>query len=145
MCHDLESFSGYYSLWKVSSSNLHLNPPATLNVPTRCSTASAISPAGRIFKNKGQTDEQRGRIGDSPEWGSALILVPWQQYAYAGNLNLFRLHYDAMTNYLAYFGSRATNYIVNYGLGDWYDLGPKKPGVSQLTPIALTATAFYFS
>src|SRR5208283_6081461 len=63
---------------------------------------------------------------------------------FGGDLNLFRLHYEAMTNYLAYFGSRATNYIVNYGLGDWYDIGPKKPGVSQLTPIALTATAFYF-
>src|SRR5208283_1325014 len=63
---------------------------------------------------------------------------------FGGDLNLFRLHYEAMTNYLAYFGSRATNYIVNYGLGDWYDLGPKHPGVAQLTPIALTATAFYF-
>jgi hypothetical protein len=49
-----------------------------------------------------------------------------------------------MKNYLTYFGSRAVNCIVNYGLGDWYDVGPKKPGVSQLTPIALTATAFYF-
>ena len=49
-----------------------------------------------------------------------------------------------MKNYVAYLGSRATNDIVNYGLGDWYDLGPKRPGVAQLTPIALTATAFYF-
>ena len=49
-----------------------------------------------------------------------------------------------MTNYLAYIGSRATNYIVDYGMGDWYDIGPKKPWISQLTPIALTATAFYF-
>ena len=51
---------------------------------------------------------------------------------------------DAWTNNFAYIGTRATNYIVSYGLGDWYDLGPNKPGVSQLTPIALTATAFYF-
>jgi len=29
-------------------------------------------------------------------------------------------------------------------LGDWFDLGPKNPGVSQLTPIALTATAIYY-
>ena len=70
--------------------------------------------------------------------------MPWQQYEFDGDLNLFRAHYDAMKNYLAYLGSRADNYIVNYGLGDWYDIGPKPPGVSQLTPIALTATAFYF-
>jgi hypothetical protein len=49
-----------------------------------------------------------------------------------------------MENYFTYFGSRTTNYIANFGLGDWYDLGPKKPGLSQLTPVALTATAFYF-
>jgi alpha-L-rhamnosidase len=28
-------------------------------------------------------------------------------------------------------------------LGDWYDLGPKPPGVSQLTPMGVTATAIY--
>ena len=70
--------------------------------------------------------------------------MPWQQYEFDGDLNLFRTHYDAMKNYVAYLGSRASNNIVNYGLGDWYDLGPKAPGASQLTPIALTATAFYF-
>jgi hypothetical protein len=49
-----------------------------------------------------------------------------------------------MKAYVAYLGSRATNYIVSYGLGDWYDLGPRAPGVSQLTPPALTATAMYY-
>jgi len=97
-----------------------------------------------IFRDRGVTNHLRGRFGDSPEWGSAVILVPWQQYEFDGDLNLFRLHYDTMTNYLAYLGSRADNGIVNYGLGDWYDIGPKPPGVAQLTPIALTATAFYF-
>jgi len=102
------------------------------------------APEYAIFRDKGQTGDSRGRFGDSPEWGSAFILVPWQQYEFDGDLNLFRLHYNAMTNYLAYLGSRATNYIVNYGLGDWFDIGPKHPGVAQLTPIALTATAFYY-
>jgi alpha-L-rhamnosidase len=48
-----------------------------------------------------------------------------------------------MKHYVAYLGSRATNHIVNHGLGDWYDIGPKPPGFAQLTPRALTATAFY--
>lgn len=39
--------------------------------------------------------------------------------------------------------SRAEGDVVSHGLGDWYDIGPKPPGVSQLTPIALTATAIY--
>jgi alpha-L-rhamnosidase len=139
----------------------HLNGPAlryefdlaqlftkTLNDITDSQLANGLvpttAPEYAVFRDRGQTGNQRGIFGDSPEWGSAFILVPWQQYEFDGDLNLFRLHYDAMTNYLAYFGSRATNYIVNYGLGDWFDIGPKHPGVAQLTPIALTATAFYF-
>jgi hypothetical protein len=102
------------------------------------------APEYTIFRDRGDTNHLRGIFGDSPEWSSTFILVPWQQYEFDGDLNLFRQHYGAMTNYLAYLGSRATNDIVNYGLGDWFDVGPKKPGVSQLTPIALTATAFYF-
>jgi alpha-L-rhamnosidase len=102
------------------------------------------APEYAVFRDGKQTGNERGKFGDSPEWGSAFILVPWQQYEFDGDLELFRLHYDAMTNYLAFLGSRASNDIVNYGLGDWCDVGPKPPGIAQLTPIALTATAFYF-
>ena len=84
-----------------------------------------------------------GAFRDSPEWGSAFILVPWQQYQFTGDIELLRHHYDDMKRYVAYLGSRGTNHIVNHGLGDWYDIGPKPPGFSQLTPRALTATAFY--
>jgi len=80
---------------------------------------------------------------DSPEWGSAFILAAWQQYEFTGDLGLFRRHFDAMKRYAIYLGRTATNNIVSHGLGDWYDIGPKRPGMSQLTPIALTATAHY--
>ena len=102
------------------------------------------APEYTIFRDKTDTNHLRNAFGDSLEWSSTFTLVPWQQYEFDGDLNLFRTHYDAMKNYLTYLGSRADDYIVNYGLGDWYDVGPKKPGVSQLTPIALTATAFYY-
>jgi hypothetical protein len=102
------------------------------------------APEYTIFRDKANPDQLRNMFGDSPEWSSTFILVPWQQYEFDGDLNLFRAHYDAMKKYLAYFGSRADHFIVSYGLGDWYDVGPKRPGVSQLTPIPLTATAFYF-
>jgi hypothetical protein len=49
-----------------------------------------------------------------------------------------------MRRYVAYLTSKADSNLLNFGLGDWYDLGPKRPGVAQLTPIALTATAFYY-
>jgi hypothetical protein len=102
------------------------------------------APEYTIFRSKNDEQRLRNDFGDSPEWSSAFIIAPWQQLEFDGDLELFRRHYSAMTNYLNYLGSRADGFIVNFGLGDWYDLGLKKPGVSQLTPVALTATAFYY-
>jgi hypothetical protein len=84
-----------------------------------------------------------GGFRDSPEWGSACVLVPWQQYEWTGDVEVLRRTSEMMRRYVDYLGSRATGRILSYGLGDWYDLGPKPPGVAQLTPVALTATAFY--
>ena len=84
-----------------------------------------------------------GGFRDSPEWGSAYVLVPWQQYEWTGDLDLLRRHYEGMARYVDYLASKAKGGIVSHGLGDWYDLGPKPPGEAQLTPKALTATAFY--
>ncbi|MEJ2010549.1 MAG: alpha-L-rhamnosidase C-terminal domain-containing protein, partial [Acidobacteriota bacterium] len=53
-------------------------------------------------------------------------------------------NYQTFERYAAYLTSRARGHIVNYGLGDWYDLGPKPPGFAQLTPVALTSTATYY-
>ena len=86
----------------------------------------------------------QGGFVDSPEWGSSIILVPWQQYLWHGDMTLLRDRYEAMKRYQAYLRSRSVNHILSHGLGDWYDVGPKPPGSAQLTPVALTATAFYF-
>jgi len=85
-----------------------------------------------------------GGFRDSPEWGSALILAAWQQYVWTGDDTPLRRHYAAMQRYFDYLTTRADGHIVSHGLGDWYDVGPKEPGVSQLTPIALAATAIYY-
>lgn len=85
-----------------------------------------------------------GGFRDSPEWGSALILAALQHLVWTGDDAPLRRHYDAMTRYVSYLDTRAEKGILSHGLGDWYDLGPKRPGVAQLTPIALTATAIYY-
>ena len=82
------------------------------------------------------------KFTNPPEWGSACILVPWQQYQFDGDLELLRLHYDTMKGYVQYLSNRAKGNIVSFGLGDWYDNGSFGP--ATLTPIALTATAFYY-
>ncbi|RYX86449.1 hypothetical protein EON83_01910 [bacterium] len=81
---------------------------------------------------------------NSPEWGSAFVLIAWQQYQFNGDLELLRRHYDGMKRYVSYLDSRANDHILDFGLGDWFDIGPGEPGPSKLTPRALTATAIYF-
>ena len=49
-----------------------------------------------------------------------------------------------MQRYLDYLLSKADNYIISYGLGDWYDIGPNHPGESQLTSNGVTATAIFY-
>ena len=82
-----------------------------------------------------------GAFTNPPEWGSACIAVPWQQYEFDGDLSLLRRDYDTMKRYVDYLSVRANDHIVNFGLGDWYD--NQHEGPSTLTPIGLTATAFY--
>ncbi len=86
-----------------------------------------------------------GGFRDSPEWGSSVIIVPWQHYLFTGDDTLLRNYYFAMTNYFGYLKNQAVNNFLSYpnGLGDWYDIGPNAPGYSQLTPVSLTADAYY--
>ncbi|MDR3297675.1 MAG: family 78 glycoside hydrolase catalytic domain [Prevotellaceae bacterium] len=81
---------------------------------------------------------------DSPEWGSAFILAAWQQYLFTADLTVFQRYYPAMCRYASYLRSKAKDGILDFGLGDWYDVGPKGPGFAQLTPVALTATATFY-
>lgn len=85
-----------------------------------------------------------GGFRDSPEWGSAAVIIPWYMYLWYGDKNALVKSYDMMKRYVTYLGTKADDHILSYGLGDWFDLGPKDPGPSQLTPLALTATAIYY-
>jgi alpha-L-rhamnosidase len=81
---------------------------------------------------------------DSPEWGSSGIIMPWYLYQWYGDRQAITENYSMMQCYIDYLGTKANNHILSQGLGDWYDLGPKPPGVSQQTPMGVTGTAIYF-
>lgn len=85
-----------------------------------------------------------GGFRDSPEWGSASVIIPWQVYRWYGDVEILEKAYPMMKKYVAYLEAKAQGHILDHGLGDWYDLGPKSPGEAQLTPKALTATSIYF-
>ena len=106
--------------------------------------ADAQTDTGLVPNIAPEYTEFKGAFRASPEWGSAFIIVPWQQYQFCGDLDLLRTHYADMKRYFDYLESCANNNILSVGLGDWFDLGPKKSGASQHTPPPITATAFYF-
>ena len=129
----------------------HLNGPslryetdlARLYAKGFADMADAQQPNGLVPDIAPEYIAFEGGFRDSPEWGSAIVLAAWQHYVWTGDDRPLRRNYEAMQRYVAYLASRAEGHIVGHGLGDWYDLGPNPPGYSQLTPIALTATALY--
>jgi len=81
---------------------------------------------------------------DSPEWGSNAVILPWYVYQWYGDKEVLTQNYDMIKRYLAYLDKKSKNHLLYQGLGDWYDLGPNPPGVSQLTPQGITATSLYY-
>ncbi|HWA96718.1 MAG TPA: family 78 glycoside hydrolase catalytic domain [Terracidiphilus sp.] len=92
-----------------------------------------------VDKNGHNTD-----FRDSPEWGSAVMLSPWALYQFTGDEEPLRAHYENMKRYMSYLRSRSEDHLLDFGLGDWYDIGPKPPGEAQLTSKLLTASATYY-
>lgn len=88
--------------------------------------------------------EFEGGFKDTPEWGSTFIISPWYIYQWYGDTRLIETYYPDMQRYIGYLSSKANNHIIAYGLGDWFDIGPKPPGEAQLTSNGVTATAIYY-
>ncbi|MFC5406093.1 family 78 glycoside hydrolase catalytic domain [Cohnella soli] len=80
---------------------------------------------------------------DSAEFGGAYIIASWYVYRRYRDRQLLESHYEGMKRYLANLTDRSDEYILNFGLGDWCDVGPN-PGFPHNTPIALAETATYY-
>ena len=85
-----------------------------------------------------------GGFRDSPEWGSAAVIFPWYAFQWYGDTSILKDAYPMMKKYVYYLKGKAKDQILYFGLGDWFDLGPGSPGVSQLTPQGVTSTATYY-
>jgi len=85
-----------------------------------------------------------GDFIDSPEWGVAAIIVPWQYYESYGDNSLIRKSYDMMKRYVDYLTTRSDSGIVSHGLGDWYDYGTHPAGYARNSPVNISATAHYY-
>ncbi|WP_218917274.1 alpha-L-rhamnosidase [Niabella ginsenosidivorans] len=83
----------------------------------------------------------------SPDWGTAVVQLPWQTYLYYGDAEILRKYYPAMKQWVAHIetlsmqDSLKIKHIVPFGLGDWCPPGGNK---TIDTPIPLSATAFHY-
>jgi hypothetical protein len=99
--------------------------------------ASIAPEVHKFLDSKGRSTDFR----DSPEWGSAVVLSPWTAYQFYGDPEPLRAHYGSMQRYVEFLQAKTKDHLLDYGLGDWYDIGPRAPGYSQLTSKRLTASA----
>lgn len=81
---------------------------------------------------------------ESPEWGGALIALPFLYRDFYGDDSLINRYWPQMKRYVDYLATQDSCYILKQGLGDWYDYGPGRAGFSQNTPMPLVSTAHYY-
>jgi len=92
----------------------------------------------------------------SPDWGTALVQLPWWQYVYYGNKDVLNNFYPDMKVWTDYVSTLAqdtartnkynkhnkeTKHIVYQGLGDWC---PPNGDSTLVAPIEFTSTAFHY-
>lgn len=75
----------------------------------------------------------------SPDWGTALVQIPWNLYLYYGNKDALVKYYDFMKQWTDYVDDLAVDGIVYQGLGDW--CGPMN---SYYTPVEFSSSAFHY-
>jgi hypothetical protein len=90
------------------------------------------------------TEAKPSVFDSSPEWGSASVLGPWAAYRFYADKDELERSYPVMQAYVKFLEGKAVDGIVAYGLGDWYDIGPKPPGVSQDTSLGVTGTLMLY-
>lgn len=75
--------------------------------------------------------------GNGPAWDHAIMNVPWNLYLYSGDIKILEDTYPYMKKYVNFLETKAEDYIVDWGLGDWAPAKTK-------TPRDVTSTAYYY-
>ena len=88
---------------------------------------------------------RRLRYQANPDWGAALVAIPWFIYVYYGDASTLIRQYPHMKRWVHYVASAAVskNGIVQYGFGDWCP--PGVGGANPKCPVPLTSTALQYA
>ena len=98
--------------------------------------AEAQTPDGLVPDIAPEYTVFSGGFRDDPNWGGAMVLLPWEMYRAYGDVQTLRTYYPQMVKYLDYLAGKASGDILAYGLGDWI-------AFDQTTPLGVTATFAY--
>ena len=95
----------------------------------------SIAPEHVVF----DYDSHRGdatAFRDDPNWGRAVLEVPWRLYRHYGDTTAIEAAWPAAVRYLDHLRSRAHGHLLDHGLGDWVAL-------DDSAPVGMTATWGY--
>ena len=117
---------------------------ASLNRKVIKDMMNAQYPDGKIPEIAPEFTLFTAPFDESPEWGSAAIILPWYNYRWYGDKQTLIDAYNMMKRYVEYLRNKSMDNILSHGLGDWFDIGPKKSGFAQMTKMGITATATFY-
>ncbi len=75
----------------------------------------------------------------NPDWGAAVVLVPWYRYLYYGDRKELTRDYPSMARFVTALSAQAKAGIITNGYGDWCPPGSVEP---VATPVPFTSTAW---
>ena len=82
---------------------------------------------------------------NDPWWSGMVVLTPWKLYQYYGDRRFLEEAYPAMTGYVAWLGSIAKDHVVDWGLGDWIEVGANGGPLRTAIPITSTCAYYYYA
>lgn len=76
----------------------------------------------------------------SPDWGTAMVQIPWYLYLYYGDINIAKEFYPDMKIWVKYIQDKNVDGIIYDGLGDWC---PPEGNDSIECPVPVSSSAFH--
>ncbi len=76
----------------------------------------------------------------SPDWGTAVVQLPWYNYLYYGDEFILREFYPDMKIWVEYVHGISVDGLIPHGLGDWCPPGGNE---NIECPVKLSSTAFH--
>jgi len=76
----------------------------------------------------------------TPDWGTAMVQIPWYLYLYYGDAQIIQKFYPDMKTWVEYIHSKSEGGIIPHGLGDWCPPGGNE---NIDCPVPVSSTAFH--